>query len=187
MTRAMRGIVTAVAITTALAGCASTTTDPTSPQPTVSVPAEPTATATGGRDAKQPTITGPGQVNAAPSTPASAPADADDQIDAAQEGAATGAASGFVAAYVDKTVTGDAWSSAWMPYLTEQAQAAYEGTSQQRVPGSTLTGSAVLQAGATNGAAVVDVPTDAGTYTVQTNQVDGSWKVLRALLPGGER
>jgi hypothetical protein len=180
----MLAIATAVVVTAVLTSCAGQP-DTTSSQPKVSMPAEPSAAATGG--AGQPTITGPGQVSAAPSTPASAPADANAPIDAAQEGAATGAASGFVAAYVDKTAAGTAWTKAWMPYLTGQAQAAYEGTSQQRVPGSTLTGTAVLQGGATNGAAVVDVPTDAGSYTVQLNQISGSWKVLRAILPGGER
>ena len=65
----------------------------------------------------------------------------------------------------------------------EQAQAAYEGTSQQAVPGTTLAGTVKLEDGGTNGAAIVDVPTDAGTYTVQLNQVNGSWKVLRAILP----
>lgn len=174
-------IAASLVVVATLTGCASQT-DATSSRPQVSVPAEPQAATT--RSAGQPTISGPGQVSAAPSTSASAPANADDRIDAAQEGAATGAASGFVAAYIDKTVTGAAWAKGWMPYLTVQAQAAYEGTSQQRVPGRTLTGTAILQDGATNGAAVVEVPTDAGTYSVQLNQVDGSWKVLRAILPG---
>ncbi|TCU82290.1 hypothetical protein EDF52_113136 [Curtobacterium sp. PhB42] len=181
MTRPSVAIATAVVIAAALTGCASTDSDATSSQPQVSVPgAAPSATATA--DAEQPKITGPGQVTA--SAQPTAPADAEDAITPAQEGAATGAASGFVSAYVDKRVTGDAWAKGWMPYLTTQAQAAYEGTSQQAVPGTTLSGTVQLEDGGTNGAAIVDVPTDAGTYTVQLNQVNGSWKVLRAILPG---
>lgn len=181
MTRRTLTITAVVVAAAALTGCASQT-DPTSSQPHVSVPAEASATPTS--DAGQPKITGPGQVSAAPSTQASAPADAEDQIDPAQQGAAEGAASGFVSAYVDKSITGDAWVQGWMPYLTTQAQAAYEGTSQQAVPGTTLSGTVTLEDGGTNGAAIADVPTDAGTYTVQLNQVNGSWKVLRAILPG---
>jgi hypothetical protein len=179
VTRGAIAAAAAVVIVAALTGCAGQS-DPTSSRPQVSVPAEASGAATS--DAGQPKITGPGQVSA--SAQPSAPADAEDPITAAQEGAATGAASGFVSAYVDKTVTDDAWVKGWMPYLTTQAQAAYEGTSQQAVPGTTLTGTVKLESGGTNGAAIVDVPTDAGTYTVQLNQVSGSWKVLRALLPG---
>ncbi|MCE0459431.1 hypothetical protein [Curtobacterium flaccumfaciens] len=181
MSRGAIAAAAAVVIVAALTGCAGQS-DPTSSKPQVSVPAETSGAATS--DAGQPKITGPGQVSASASAQPSAPADAEDPITAAQEGAATGAASGFVSAYIDKTVTGDAWVKGWMPYLTTQAQAAYEGTSQQAVPGTTLTGTVKLEDGGTNGAAIVDVPTDAGTYTVQLNQVNGSWKVLRALLPG---
>lgn len=180
MNRTTLAIATAAVVAAALTGCASTTA-----QPSVSVPAAaPTDSAT--TESGQPKITGPGQVSASASAvpQASAPTDAEDPIGAAQEGAATGAASGFVSAYVDKSVSGDAWVQGWMPYLTTQAQAAYEGTSQRAVPGTTLTGTVTLEDGGTNGAAIADVPTDAGTYTVQLNQVNGSWKVLRAILPG---
>jgi hypothetical protein len=174
--RTSLAIATAVVVAAALTGCASTP-----PQPSVSVPASaPTSAATS--DDGQPKVTGPGQVT--PSAQPTAPVNAEDPITPTQEGAATGTASGFVSAYVDKSVTGDAWAKGWMPYLTTQAQAAYEGTSQRAVPGTTLSGTVKLEDGGTNGAAIVDVPTDAGTYTVQLNQVNGSWKVLRAILPG---
>lgn len=181
MTRASAAIVTAVVVAAALTGCASSHTNASPSQPHVSVPAAaPSSTASG--DAGQPKITGPGQMT--PSAQPTAPVNAEDPITPTQEGAATGTASGFVSAYVDKSVTGDAWAKGWMPYLTTQAQAAYEGTSQRAVPGTTLAGTVKLEDGGTNGAAIVDVPTDAGTYTVQLNQVNGSWKVLRAILPG---
>lgn len=176
MNRTSLAIATAVVIAAALTGCAST-----SAPPSVSVPAAaPTSAATS--DDGQPKVTGPGQVT--PSAQPTAPVNAEDPITPTQEGAATGTASGFVSAYVDKSVTGDAWAKGWMPYLTTQAQAAYEGTNQQAVPGTTLSGTVKLEDGGTNGAAIVDVPTDAGTYTVQLNQVNGAWKVLRAVLPG---
>lgn len=175
MNRTSLAIATAVVVAAALTGCASTPA-----QPAVSVPAAPTSAATS--DDGQPKVTGPGEVT--PSAQPTAPVNAEDPITPPQEGAATGTASGFVSAYVDKSVTGDAWAKGWMPYLTTQAQAAYEGTSQQAVPGTTLSGTVKLEDGGTNGAAIVDVPTDAGTYTVQLNQVNGSWKVLRAILPG---
>jgi len=175
VSRTSLAIATAVVVAAALTGCASTPA-----QPSVSVPAAaPTGAATSDG---QPKVTGPGQVT--PSAQPTAPVNAEDPITPTQEGAATGTASGFVSAYVDKSVTGDAWAKGWMPYLTTQAQAAYEGTSQRAVPGTTLSGTVKLEDGGTNGAAIVDVPTDAGTYTVQLNQVNGSWKVLRAVLPG---
>ena len=175
MSRTSLAIATAVVVAAALTGCASTPA-----QPSVSVPAAaPTGAATSDG---QPKVTGPGQVT--PSAQPTAPVNAEDPITPTQEGAATGTASGFVSAYVDKSITGDAWAKGWMPYLTTQAQAAYEGTSQRAVPGTTLSGTVKLEDGGTNGAAIVDVPTDAGTYTVQLNQVNGSWKVLRAVLPG---
>lgn len=176
MNRISLAIATAVVVAAALTGCASTPA-----QPSVSVPAA-APTSAAASDDGQPKVTGPGRVT--PSAQPTAPVNAEDPITPTQEGAATGTASGFVSAYVDKSVTGDAWAKGWMPYLTTQAQAAYEGTSQRAVPGTTLSGTVKLEDGGTNGAAIVDVPTDAGTYTVQLNQVNGSWKVLRAILPG---
>lgn len=182
MNRQLGTLVIVAVLGTALVGCAGQTPEAA---PTVTVPPvvnPSTAPETG----TQPTVAGPGQVTRSPSTTPSMPSDADSAIVPAEEGAAVGAASGFVAAFIAKDVAGATWQSGWEPFLAEQARAAYEDTDQRQVPGSSLTGTPAMQPGGTNGAAIVDVPTDAGTFQVQLNQVNGSWRVLRAVLPSAE-
>jgi hypothetical protein len=107
-------------------------------------------------------------------------------------------ATGFVAAFTNRDLTGTAWEKAYDSYLTADAQKAYQYTDQDKVPGTKVTGTAVLTAGGTTtgtpgtadagdddpAPAIVTVPTDAGNYTVNLQQVAGSWQVLSAQTPG---
>lgn len=112
------------------------------------------------------------------------------------EASALEVATSFVAAFTDSSVSGPAWEADYVRYLTPRAQVAYEGTGQSRVPGTQVTGDAVLEGGVTAEPvegeghdepsvlpAIVSVPTDAGTYTVNLQQVAGQWLVMSASLP----
>lgn len=102
-------------------------------------------------------------------------------------GKAEVAAQLFVAAFVSKSLTGQAWENGYLPYLTPYSQTAYQGTAQANVPGTRVTAAPALAEAGTNTvtAALVTVPTDAGTYTVQVfAQPSGQWLAQRAYLPG---
>ncbi|MBD8540595.1 hypothetical protein [Frigoribacterium sp. CFBP 8751] len=116
--------------------------------------------------------------------------------DGPSEASALEVASSFVAAFTDRSVSGQEWEAGYTRYLTPRAQVAYEGTGQSRVPGTQVTGDAVLEAGVTAEPvegdghdepsvlpAIVSVPTDAGAYTVNLQQVAGQWLVMSASLP----
>ena len=116
--------------------------------------------------------------------------------DGPSEASALEVASSFVAAFTDRSVSGQEWEAGYTRYLTPRAQVAYEGTGQSRVPGTQVTADAVLEAGVTAEPvegeghdepsvlpAIVSVPTDAGAYTVNLQQVAGQWLVMSASLP----
>lgn len=109
------------------------------------------------------------------------------------------AAAGFVAAFTNHQVPVDVWQKTYSGYLTKQAKTAYAGTDRGQVPGTRVTGKAIVTAGASAAPvpgsadddgdtdpvpAIVAVPTDAGQYTVNLQQQDGRWLVVSAQLPG---
>jgi hypothetical protein len=109
------------------------------------------------------------------------------------------AAAGFVAAFTNHQIPVDVWQKTYSGYLTEQAKTAYAGTDRGQVPGTRVTGKAIVTAGASAAPvpgsadddgdtdpvpAIVAVPTDAGRYTVNLQQQDGRWLVVSAQLPG---
>ncbi|OII01463.1 hypothetical protein BIU95_07195 [Curtobacterium sp. MCBA15_007] len=109
------------------------------------------------------------------------------------------AAAGFVAAFTNHQVPVDVWQKTYSGYLTKQAKTAYAGTDRGQVPGTRVTGKAIVTAGASAAPvpgsadddgdtdpvpAIVAVPTDAGRYTVNLQQQDGQWLVVSAQLPG---
>lgn len=109
------------------------------------------------------------------------------------------AAAGFVAAFTNHQVPVDVWQKTYSAYLTKQAKTAYAGTDRGQVPGTRVTGKAIVTAGASAPPvpgsadddgdtdpvpAIVAVPTDAGRYTVNLQQQDGRWLVVSAQLPG---
>jgi len=121
--------------------------------------------------------------------------------EAAPANTPTSAAAGFVFAFTDHTVPTDAWEKNYASYLTEQAKTAYAGTNRDRVPGTRVTGPAKVTAGVSAAPvpgsadddgeqdpvpAIVAVPTDAGTYTVNLQQQNGRWLVVSAQLPGSD-
>lgn len=116
--------------------------------------------------------------------------------DGPSEASALKVASSFVAAFTDRSVSGQEWEAGYTRYLTPRAQVAYEGTGQSRVPGTQVTGDAILEgvfaAEPVEGEghdepgvppATVSVPTDAGACTVNLQQVAGQWLVMSASLP----
>ncbi|QZQ53754.1 hypothetical protein KZI27_01005 (plasmid) [Curtobacterium sp. TC1] len=144
--------------------------------------------------ARQTSVPAPEQAAATPTTtastapvPTSAPSDTPES-----------AAAGFVTAFTDHQVPVDAWQKTYSDYLTEQAKTAYAGTDRTQVPGTRVTGKAVVIAGASAAPvpgsadddgesdpvpAIVTVPTDAGRYTVNLQQQGGRWLVVSAQLP----
>lgn len=109
------------------------------------------------------------------------------------------AAAGFVAAFTNHQVPVDVWQKTYSGYLTKQAKTAYAGTDRGQVPGTRVTGKAIVTAGASAAPvpgsadddgdtdpvpAIVAVPTDAGRYIVNLQQQDGRWLVVSAQLPG---
>lgn len=145
--------------------------------------------------ARQGLVPAPEQAKATPSTTAStAPAPTSTPSDTPEA-----AAAGFVTAFTNHQVPVDAWEKTFSGYLTEQARTAYAGTDRTQVPGTRVTGKAVVTAGVTAAPvpgsadddgesdpvpAIVTVPTDAGRYTVNLQQQDGRWLVVSAQLPG---
>lgn len=146
------------------------------------------------------TVGGPGRaapaVTAPPSTSATKRAAPSSSVPA---NTPTEAAAGFVAAFTDHAAPADAWEKQYSSYLTKQAKTAYAGTDREQVPGTRVTGKAIVTAGASAAPvpgsadddgdtdpvpAIVAVPTDAGRYTVNLQQQDGRWLVVSAQLPG---
>lgn len=149
-------------------------------------------------------LRGPAPVSApAPTAVPSASASATSTpMQAAPTDSPTSTAVGFVTAFTNHTVPDDVWEQQYSSYLTERAKTAYEGTNRDRVPGTRVTGPADVTAGVSAtpipGAAdddgdqdpvpaIVTVPTDAGTYTVNLQQQDGRWLVVSAQLPGSDQ
>lgn len=81
------------------------------------------------------------------------------------------------------------WWATVKPLLTDQAQLDYDGTDPATVPYTAVTGPPTpsptpLDEGHTALAALVDVPTTAGTYRVAlTAHGTGGWRVSRASPP----
>jgi hypothetical protein len=71
-----------------------------------------------------------------------------------------------IALYARPGITSQAWIDALDPYLSQAAAAAFEDTDPSTIPAHKVTGRAVVLATSTSAGALVDVPTDAGTYRV---------------------
>jgi hypothetical protein len=64
----------------------------------------------------------------------------------------------------------DSWIRNLYPLLSQAGAAAYEGTDPATVPVRQVTGPATVLDGSTEVALVVQVPTDAGPYTVNLSR-----------------
>jgi hypothetical protein len=110
--------------------------------------------------------------------------------DSRQAAATTGVAG--VAAFIRKDLDPPAWAAGLAGLLSEAARAAYLGDDPQvpwtdpaNVPGEQVTGAPVAREGDSPYLAEVQVPTDAGTYSVLLSRDDGGgWLVERYEIPG---
>ncbi|WP_104131471.1 hypothetical protein [Cryobacterium sp. M91] len=66
------------------------------------------------------------------------------------------------------------WMNNMYPLLTQTGAAAYEGTDPAKVPVHQVTGAGTILEGSTEVALIVQVPTDAGLYTVSLSRPGAS-------------
>jgi len=79
------------------------------------------------------------------------------------------------------------WANDLARWLTPQATADYSAVDPANIPATRVTGPATLRVDEANGYGVIaEVPTDAGTYTLQILRTDreAPWKVNRITPPG---
>ncbi len=175
------GLAGVVLVTVALAGCAGNSEQrPTaSPSPTpsgVSIPDLSTFTpAPNGTELDD--ESGGGTVNAKP-----APA-----WDATQRSNAIAAAEKALTAFARPDLSSTEWWAALSPLLTPQAQQDYQSVDPANIPAHKLTGNGTIVDDSSTYAVSVDVPTDAGTYTIILTRRDGAspWLASRFTPPAG--
>ncbi|AWB88136.1 hypothetical protein [Mycetocola zhujimingii] len=145
--------------TIALTGCASPTAADRGPE------AQPTRSAT----ATTPPPVGGTEGDLVPTT---APA---------AEEAAAQAAVVVVETFGQPELTADAWMEAMYPVLSPKGATAYLHTDPANIPVTAVTGDPTVLTGLTATYAIVDVPTNAGVYTVTLTRDDenGAWLAER--------
>ena len=78
-----------------------------------------------------------------------------------------------VTAYARPELSYDEWISGLYPYLSQAGAAAYEDTDPAQVPVRQVTGAGEVLPASTEVALIVQVPTDAGPYTVALSRPSG--------------
>lgn len=113
------------------------------------------------------------------------PAPASPTRDAPSREAAATAATSAMEAFTSHLDDEDAWWAALEPMLSRQAAADYAGTDPAQVPARAVTGEAELVDDSSAYLAVVEVPTDAGTYQVMLSRAGAGelWLVERLTPP----
>jgi hypothetical protein len=115
------------------------------------------------------TSTGPAPSSSAHPTPrdnSTAQSQPTRLLTAARAASAAKTAETVIGLYARPGITSQAWIDALDPYLTQDAAAAFANTDPSTIPAHKVTGSANVLATSTAAGALVDVPTDAGTYRV---------------------
>lgn len=115
-----------------------------------------TSTGTAPSSSAQPT---PGDNSTAQSPP-------NQPLTAARAASAAKIAETVIGLYARPGISAQAWIDALDPYLTQDAAAAFANTDPSTIPAHKVTGSANVLAASTAPGALVDVPTDVGTYRV---------------------
>jgi hypothetical protein len=108
--------------------------------------------------------------------------------DAASRAAAVAAAQTAMTAFARPALDYDTWWAELSPLLTQQAQQDYAYVDPANVPATTVTGSGELvDDDASVFVASVEIPTDAGTYTLVLTRADGQapWLASRFTPPTG--
>ena len=153
MTRALVAVVHLIAAL-ALTGCVGATSSPTVAPPTSSTgaPSTPSGTAVPGAP------TDDASVLPVPEAGTDSRADA---IITAEK---------IVTTFGQPTLDATTWMNNMYPLLTQTGAAAYEGTDPAQVPVHQVTGAGTILDGSTEVALIVQVPTDAGPYTVSLSR-----------------
>lgn len=139
----------ALAAALTMSACSSTKTGPgVPPEPSTTAPtSDPSASRT-------PQVYDDATVQPAPAATKSATS------------SAVSAAEKVVAAYAQPNLSPEAWAQQMTPLLSQSGAVAYEGQDPTTIPATKVTGRGKVLPGATNVALIVQVPTDAGDYTV---------------------
>jgi hypothetical protein len=115
------------------------------------------------------------------------PAGAEPVWDADARSAAAASAVAVVTAFCHSGLAPTDWWTALAPALSEQAQIDYQYVDPANVPAATVTGAGVLTDGTSPVVAVVQVPTDLGTFTVTLTRAGAGapWLAERITPPEG--
>jgi hypothetical protein len=115
------------------------------------------------------TSTGPAPSSSAQPTPSdnsTAQSQPTQPLTATRAASAVKTAEAVIGLYARPGITSQAWIDALDPYLSQDAAAAFANTDPSTIRAHKVTGRAVVLASSTSAGALVDVPTDAGTYRV---------------------
>jgi hypothetical protein len=124
--------------------------------------------------------------NSAPPTPrdnSTAQSQPAHPLTAAAKVAAAQTAETVIGLYARPSIDGQTWINALDPHLTQAAAAAFANTDPSTIPAHRVTGPASVLPASTASAALVDVPTDAGTYRLFLLNGDGGWLTDRLTPP----
>ena len=105
-------------------------------------------------------------------------------LTASREAAAAKTAVTVLRLYARPGISAQAWINALDPYLTQDAAAAFANTDPSTVPAHKVAGPANVLAASTAGGALVDVPTDAGSYRVFLLKDAEGWLADQITPPG---
>lgn len=108
--------------------------------------------------------------------------------DAQSREAVTRTAEKAMTAFARPGMAADQWWDELEPLLSSAAQLDYSYTDPANVPASAVTGPGTLVDDSSAYLGYVEVPTDAGTYTVVLSRLDGAapWLVERLAPPDGQ-
>jgi hypothetical protein len=157
-----------------IAGC---TSSPGATQPSTDTP---NATASPSHTGDSPHQHGSGEEEDHPTEPIPEAGEAS-QTDA------VAAAERVVTVFARPTLDEVQWWNELVPLLSQKGAAAYEGTLPSNVPVTAVTGAGVVLPASTEVATLVEVPTDAGLYTVTLvrDSADQPWLAER-IRPAGQ-
>lgn len=172
----------ALTATLALSACSSEPETPSVPAtastqpPRVSDPTSPTASPT---PTPEPPVGEPMDENS-PEPPSEQPV-----WDDASRAGAIGAAEAALSAFAQPSLPAEEWWNGLSPFLSATAQDMYSYVDPSTIPVTTLTGPGVSADEFTPAIARIEIPTDAGTYTVVLSRegADPEGWLVEQLLP----
>jgi len=107
--------------------------------------------------------------------------------DAEQRAAAIAAAEKALTAFARPDLSSADWWAALSPLLTSQAQQDYQYVDPANIPAHQVTGAGKIVDDSSRYAVSVDVPSNAGTYTIVLTRINGAapWLAARFTPPAG--